>query len=58
MQITISVNDKKLIITGVSKVESLIEKAIDNHNTEISKKLFNAIAEALSKEVTENEHTV
>ena len=30
MQITISVNDKKLIITKVSKVDSLIEKAIDN----------------------------
>lgn len=55
MQITISVNDKKLIIMGASKVESLIEKAIDNHNTEISKKIFNAIAEALSKEVTEND---
>ena len=55
MQITISVNDKKLIITGASKVESLIEKAIDNHDYKITKTILDAFEIAFSKEVTENE---
>ena len=56
MQITISVNDKKLIIMGASKVESLIEKAIDNHDYKITQTILNAIELAFSKEITENEH--
>ena len=52
MQITISVNDKKLIITGTSKVDGVIEKVIENHdvNTQvIVKAIVDAVEEVFEK---------
>ena len=48
MQIMISVNDKNLIIMGASKVDNLIEKAIDNHDYSITRTIREAIEGAFS----------